>query len=232
MESMRTIFVIDDEESVRTIVERYLEREGFDVYSFADGETALARMQNAMPDMVILDIMLPGVSGYDVCKWIRGQSDIPIIMVSARDEEVDRILGLELGSDDYLSKPFSPRELVARVRTVFRRLRPSVPTVSLPVTYPVCADLILHDDERRILCREEDLVLTAKEFELLAYFICHKGRAFTREQLLTQVWGYDFIGDERAIDDLVKRLRKKLGIKASHAEIVTVWGYGYKLEQG
>ena len=230
MESTRTIYVVDDDESVRTIVERYLEREGFEVKSFADGETALAALGKFMPDMVILDIMLPGISGYDVCKWIRGKSDIPIIMVSARDEEVDRILGLELGSDDYLSKPFSPRELVARVRTVFRRLRPAATIVTVAAAYPTCADLILHDDERRILCKGTDLVLTAKEFELLAYLIRHKGRAFTREQLLTQVWGYDFIGDERAIDDLVKRLRKKLGAIPSDAEIVTVWGYGYKLE--
>ena len=126
--------------------------------------------------------------------------------------------------------PFSPRELVARVRTVFRRLRTSGDKVVEDNHFPNCADLVLHDEERRILVKQQDLVLTAKEFELLSYLIRHKSRAFTREQLLTQVWGYDFIGDERAIDDLVKRLRKKLSALCSSAEIVTVWGYGYKLE--
>ena len=227
---MRLIYIVDDDESVRTIVMRYLEREGFEVRCFSTGEQAQSAMDEKMPDMLVLDIMLPGMSGYDLCKWIRVRSDLPIIMVSARDEEVDRILGLELGSDDYLSKPFSPRELVARVRTVFRRLRTSGDKVVEDNHFPNCADLVLHDEERRILVKQQDLVLTAKEFELLSYLIRHKSRAFTREQLLTQVWGYDFIGDERAIDDLVKRLRKKLSALCSSAEIVTVWGYGYKLE--
>lgn len=232
MDSSRLIFVIDDDESVRTVVERYLLRDGYRVSSFATADDALLEMERSLPDMVILDIMLPGMSGYDLCKWIRSRSDLPIIMVSARDEEVDRILGLELGSDDYLSKPFSPRELVARVRTVFRRLPGTHPAIQeRPVDPPpTCADLTLRDAERRITSGVTDLVLTTKEFELLAYLIKHKGRAFTREQLLTQVWGYEYIGDERAIDDLVKRLRKKLVAAGSLAEIVTVWGYGYKLE--
>lgn len=233
VDAPRLIFVIDDDESVRTVVERYLVREGFVVESFATGEAAQSVMAERMPDMLILDIMLPGVSGYDLCKWVRSRSDLPIIMVSARDEEVDRILGLELGSDDYLSKPFSPRELVARVRTVFRRLRVSSaqsPPMEAELRIHACANLVLRDEERRIVCDEQDLVLTTKEFELLAYLVKHRNRAFTREQLLTQVWGYEYIGDERAIDDLVKRLRKKLSQAGSEAEIVTVWGYGYKLE--
>ncbi len=233
MDVRRLIYVIDDDESVRTVVERYLLREGYEVKSFVRAEEALAEIDQVFPDMVILDIMLPGMNGYEFCKSIRTHSDVPIIMVSARDEEVDRILGLELGSDDYLAKPFSPRELVARVRTVFRRLRPAtVEERQPPLSFPSCGDLVLRDEERRILCADKDMVLTTKEFELLAYLIKHRGRAFTREQLLTQVWGYEFIGDERAIDDLVKRLRKKLGVAESHAEIVTVWGFGYKLESG
>lgn len=228
------IYVIDDDESVRTVVERYLLREGFAVNSFVSGEEALTAMQRTMPDMVILDIMLPGLSGYDLCKWLRSRSDLPIIMVSARDEEVDRILGLELGSDDYLAKPFSPRELVARVRTVFRRLRVvHIPIGQIDAEQALqCGDLTLRDEERRISRQDQDMVLTTKEYELLAYLIKHKNRAFTREQLLTQVWGYEYIGDERAIDDLIKRLRKKIGQVDSHVEIVTVWGYGYKLEGG
>ncbi len=234
MDGRRLIYVVDDDDSVRTVVERYLTRDGYDVTSFASGDEAQAAMQDNLPDMLILDIMLPGVSGYDLCKWVRAKSEIPIIMVSARDEEVDRIIGLELGSDDYLSKPFSPRELVARVRTVFRRLRPTAQAsegiVQTEPDLPACADLTLRDAERRITAGDADMALTTKEYELLAFLIRHKNRAFTREQLLTQVWGYEFIGDERAIDDLVKRLRKKLSAANSHAEIVTVWGYGYKIE--
>jgi len=231
-DEQRLIYVIDDDESVRTVVERYLLRDGFQVKCFANAELAVATMNDCMADMIILDIMLPGMSGYELCRWIRARSDIPIIMVSARDEEVDRILGLELGSDDYLAKPFSPRELVARVRTVFRRLRPSLrePVRAVEEVHPACADLVVYEDERRIAANSADLVLTVKEFELLAYLVKSKNRAFTREQLLTQVWGYDFIGDERAIDDLVKRLRKKLSAAQAQAEIITVWGYGYKLE--
>ncbi len=233
MEVHRLIYVIDDDESVRTVVERYLLREGYEVKSFVRAEEALTEIDLIFPDMVVLDIMLPGMSGYEFCKLIRARSDVPIIMVSARDEEVDRILGLELGSDDYLAKPFSPRELVARVRTVFRRLRPAISEEKQPhPSFPSCGDLVLRDEARRIISADKDLVLTTKEFELLAYLIRYKGRAFTREQLLTQVWGYEFIGDERAIDDLVKRLRRKLGAAESHAEIVTVWGFGYKLEGG
>ncbi|KYP82034.1 response regulator transcription factor [Ferroacidibacillus organovorans] len=233
METAQRIFVIDDDESVRTVMERYLLREGFSVTCFANADSAMPALVENLPDMVILDIMLPGTSGYDLCRWLRARTEVPIIMVSARDEEVDRVLGLELGSDDYLSKPFSPRELVARVRTVLRRLngaRAASVQDGATATYPACADLELRDDERRIIAAGSDLVLTTKEFELLAYFIKNKSRAFTREQLLTQVWGYDFIGDERAIDDLVKRLRRKLTQAQSIAEIVTVWGYGYKLE--
>ena len=234
MDSQKSIFVIDDDESVRTVMERYLTREGYAVESFANAEAAMQMMQQQLPDMFILDIMLPGMSGYDLCKWIRLRSDVPIIMVSARDEEVDRILGLELGSDDYLSKPFSPRELVARVRTVFRRMRGSMNPIEneteSAVAFPNCADLVLREEERRIMCKNIEVSLTSKEFELLAFLIKHKSKAFTREQLLSQVWGYEFIGDERAIDDLVKRLRKKISSVNSMAEIVTVWGFGYKLE--
>ncbi len=234
MDSQKSIFVIDDDESVRTVMERYLTREGYVVESFATAEAAMQKMQQQLPAMFILDIMLPGMSGYDLCKWIRLRSDVPIIMVSARDEEVDRILGLELGSDDYLSKPFSPRELVARVRTVFRRMRGSMNAIEneaeSAVAFPNCADLVLREEERRIMCKNTEVSLTSKEFELLEFLIKNKSKAFTREQLLSQVWGYEFIGDERAIDDLVKRLRKKISYVNSTAEIVTVWGFGYKLE--
>ncbi|PWI58110.1 response regulator transcription factor [Sulfoacidibacillus thermotolerans] len=233
MEPRKLIYVVDDDENVQMVVDRYLIREGFSVKIFSGAEEAVAAMEAQLPNMVILDVMLPGMDGYEFCKWIRARSDLPIIMVSARDEEVDRILGLELGSDDYLAKPFSPRELVARVRTVFRRIRP--PSAQFldaeqQTSLPACGSLILRDSEHRIVSGTNDLPLTTKEYELLAHFIRHKSQAFTREQLLTQVWGYEFISDERSIDDLVKRLRKKLAAANSRAEIVTVWGFGYKLE--
>ncbi|MCI0182512.1 response regulator transcription factor [Sulfoacidibacillus ferrooxidans] len=233
MEPRKLIYVVDDDENVRMVVDRYLIREGFIVRVFPAAEEALKTMENELPDMIILDVMLPDMNGYEFCKWIRARSDLPIIMVSARDEEVDRILGLELGSDDYLAKPFSPRELVARVRTVFRRMRPAVTPandVKEVPSLPTCGGLVLRNSEHRIVSDQHDLTLTAKEYELLSHLILHKHQAFTREQLLTQVWGYEFISDERAIDDLVKRLRKKLAMANSRAEIVTVWGFGYKLE--
>jgi DNA-binding response OmpR family regulator len=235
-ENKKKIFVVDDDETIRLIITRYLESEGYEVRGFPNGETALKAFQEAKPDMLILDIMMPGIDGFELCRRIRSESQIPIIMVSAKDDEVDRIVGLELGSDDYLSKPFSPRELLARVKTVFRRFQAGMVTTSAvqveakPAAYITLRDLHLYPEERRVTFRDEEVVFTTKEFDLLNFFAQHLNKAFTREQLLTQVWGYDYVGDERAIDDLVKRLRKKLKVAESECEIKTVWGYGYKVE--
>lgn len=236
-ETKKKIYVVDDDETIRLIVMRYLAKEGYEVQGFGDGESVLAAYANQPPDMLILDIMMPGIDGLEVCRKIRAESQIPIIMVSAKDDEVDRIVGLELGSDDYLSKPFSPRELLARVKTVFRRFhvglqqQAQVLGSQAPDTeHLVMRDLQLFPEERRAVCQGEDVPLTTKEYDLLFFFARHINKAFTRQQLLTQVWGYDYIGDERAIDDLVKRLRKKLKASGSDCEIKTVWGYGYKVE--
>ncbi|GIM46811.1 DNA-binding response regulator [Collibacillus ludicampi] len=231
-ERKRLIFIVDDDETVRMIMERYLQAEGFRVQTFALAEDALEAWEREAPDMFIIDIMMPGVDGYELCRRIRARSMVPIIMVSAKDDEVDKIVGLELGSDDYLSKPFSPRELVVRVKTMFRRidamLSGKVETEKQPVLQ--IGDLKLYLDERRITKEDTEISLTTKEYDLFSYLATNRNKAFTREQLLNQVWGYDYIGDERAIDDLVKRLRKKLRAADSSVEIKTVWGYGYKLE--
>jgi DNA-binding response OmpR family regulator len=180
--------------------------------------------------MLILDIMMPGIDGYTLCKEIRKISDVPIIMVSAKDEEIDRILGLELGSDDYISKPFSPRELVVRVKTIFRRIKDKDAILVEPPRNELrCVDIMVYPDERRILKDETELDLTPKEYDLLFFLIKNKNKVFTREQLINNIWGYDYIGDIRAIDDLVKKVRKKLSEAASILQITTVWGYGYKI---
>lgn len=235
-ETKKKIYVVDDDETIRLIVLRYLEAEGYAVTGFGDGESALQAFAESPPDMFILDIMMPGIDGLEVCRKLRAQSQIPIIMVSAKDDEIDRIVGLELGSDDYLSKPFSPRELLARVKTVFRRFHVGMQQQAQAgsplqqTEHLVLRDLTLFPEERRAVCQAADMPLTTKEYDLLYFFARHANKAFTREQLLTQVWGYEYIGDERAIDDLVKRLRKKLKTAGSDCEIKTVWGYGYKVE--
>ncbi|ASS74411.1 DNA-binding response regulator [Tumebacillus algifaecis] len=234
MEEAKRIFVVDDDPNIRLIITRYLEAEGYKVKQFVNGEQLLTAVADEEPDMVILDLMMPGIDGFEVCRTLRAKSQLPIIMVSAKDDEVDRIVGLELGSDDYLSKPFSPRELVARVKTVFRRyyagLAVNLPSESEAAGGLRLKDIALFPEERKVICQEVDMELTAKEFDLLHFFVGHLNKAFTREQLLTQIWGFDYLGDERAIDDLVKRLRKKLKGAGSQLEITTVWGYGYKVE--
>ncbi|MFC4768013.1 response regulator transcription factor [Effusibacillus consociatus] len=231
-EQTRTIFIVDDDEKVREIIERYLQAEGYQVRTFGRAQPALEAWKQGEPDMFIIDIMMPGIDGYELCRKIRSESMVPIIMVSAKDEEVDKIVGFEMGSDDYLSKPFSPRELVARVKTMFRRINSlqSERTEESKQQVIRFEDLALHLDQRRVVKNDQEIPFTTKEYELLTFLVANRNRAFTREQLLNQVWGYEYLGDERAIDDLVKRLRKKLKAADSTVEIKTVWGYGYKLE--
>ncbi|WP_018132251.1 response regulator transcription factor [Effusibacillus pohliae] len=226
----KTIFIVDDDEKVREIIERYLQAEGYQVRTFDRAEPAVEAWQQSEPDMFIIDIMMPGIDGYELCRKIRAESMVPIIMVSAKDEEVDKIVGFELGSDDYLSKPFSPRELVARVKTMFRRLDALQAGSAAKQQILRIEDLTFYLEERRVVKEEEEIPFTTKEYDLLSFLAMNRNKAFTREQLLNQVWGYEYLGDERAIDDLVKRLRKKLRAVDSAVEIKTVWGYGYKLE--
>ncbi|MDD2620094.1 MAG: response regulator transcription factor [Syntrophomonadaceae bacterium] len=222
---MSTIFVVDDEDNIRLLISRYLQNEGFTVEAFTSTEELFHRLKSGYPDMFILDIMLPGQDGLEFCRDIREHSNIPVIFISARRKALDRIMGLEIGGDDYLPKPFSPRELVARVRSVFRRTL-SPPD---PQNYLQAGNLKLILGDRLLLINEQELNVTTKEFELLSLLVQHPQRTFNRQELLDRVWGYDYDGSERAVDDLIKRLRKKLKENGSETNIHTIWGYGYRL---
>ncbi len=220
------VFIVEDDPNIRDIVKAYLVKEGYEVSVVGDAESAWAYAENQQPDMWILDIMLPGMDGYELCKRIRQVSEVPIIIISAKDEEVDKILGLELGSDDYLTKPFSPRELVARVKRLFKRTQPKE-TESVQTDAITVGDLSINHKERRVFWQGEEIDVTSKEYELLYHLVKNENRAFSREELLTLVWGDDYFGSDRAVDDLVKRLRKKM----DGVPLETVWGYGYRLRQ-
>lgn len=218
--------MVEDEQSVRDLLVRYLEHEGYKVFAHASGEGVLEALQLNGADLIVLDIMLPGVDGLEICKRIRAKYGTPIIFVSARSDEFDRILGIELGGDDYLVKPFSPRELLARIRAIFRRVEQQ--QGQQPSGAIHFKDLTLDTGARVVRVGGQQLELTNKEFELLQYLIENAGRAFTREQLVSAVWGYSYVGDSRSVDDLVRRIRKKLD-GVSTVEVATVWGYGYRI---
>ncbi|BBI32638.1 response regulator transcription factor [Cohnella abietis] len=225
------IAVVDDDAQIREIVEAYLHKEGYRTMTLSTAEEALELWKNDPPDMWILDIMLPGMSGFELCRQIRKEAEVPIVMISARDEEVDRILGIELGGDDYLTKPFSPRELIARVNRLFHRIgsirqAQENPAPSLPGDTAIeVGELRLVLEERRVFWRREEVEMTLKEFKLLQTLTEQPNRAFTRDELLTLIWGDDYYGSDRAIDDLVKRLRRKI----KELPVDTVWGHGYRL---
>lgn len=219
------IFIVEDDPNIRDIVSAYLKKEGYTLSIADNAEDAWEMTRGREPDMWILDIMLPGMDGYELCKKIRQESDVPIIIISAKDEEVDKILGLELGSDDYLTKPFSPRELVARVRRLFKRaLLRGTPVTDKEQEYR-SGDLLVQVDERRVFWHDDEIEVTAKEYDLVLNLVRNINRAFSREELLTLIWGEDYFGSDRAVDDLVKRLRRKI----DGLPIETVWGYGYRL---
>ena len=222
------ILVVEDEESLADSVRYNLEREGYTVSVAPDGRRALERFRTDPPALVILDLMLPEVSGLDVCRTIRTESDVPIIMVTAKDSEADKVTGLELGADDYVTKPFSMRELVSRVRANLRRTRPhAVPSPADEVLEggPVRMDVARHE----VAVREDPISLPPKEFELLEAFLRRKGRLLTRDFLIEEVWGPDYFGDTRTLDVHVKRLRRKLEDDPHQPEhLLTVRGLGYK----
>jgi len=218
------ILVVDDEPNIVDLARMYLEKEGYRVESASDGAQALERIQAREPALIVLDLMLPELDGFEVCRRTRASSDVPIIMLTARDEDVDKIVGLELGADDYLTKPFNPRELVARVKAILRRQDRSIRPNDQPLHV---ADLTVDPARREVAVGGEPIELRTKEFDLLLAFAENKGIVLTRERLLNKVWGYDFYGETRTVDVHVAHLRKRL--KGSRVSIETVTGVGYKL---
>ncbi len=220
--------VVDDDTTVSEIVARYLEREGYRVEAVADGERALARIGADPPDLVVLDIMLPGVDGLEVCRRLRATTDVPIIMLTARGEETDRVTGLERGADDYVTKPFSPRELTARVRSVLRRA--AAPPVAEPAVVLEAGDLAADVPARELRRGGEVVALTAREFELLVFLMRHPRQVFGRTELLEHVWGYTY-GDTSTVTVHVRRLREKVEDDPRRPRhLATVWGVGYRFE--
>jgi DNA-binding response OmpR family regulator len=223
---MGTVLVVDDEPIVREIVVRYLQREGYDTLEASDGLRARALLEEQPPSLVVLDVMLPGMDGLELCRWIRDRSDLPVIMLTARGEEADRIVGLDLGADDYVAKPFSPRELAARVRTVLRRTRQSSSPRSERI---VAGDLVVDADAREVTKRGEPLRLTLREFELLRFLASNERKVFSRDQLMTRVWGYSAALDTGTVTVHVRRLREKIEDDPSRPRhLETVWGVGYR----
>ncbi|MCM3740473.1 response regulator transcription factor [Oceanobacillus luteolus] len=221
------IGLVEDDKNIQNIVRAYLEKEGYEVTVVASGEEGWEVWENNPPDMWILDIMLPGMDGYEFCKRIRAESEVPIIIISAKDDEIDKILGLELGGDDYLTKPFSPRELVARVKRLFKRTVPQRQTKQQNLERMKVGELLIYLDERRIFWKGEEFEVTTKEYDMLLLLAQNPNRAFSREELLLNIWGNDYFGSDRAVDDLVKRIRKKL----PDIPLETVWGFGYRLRK-
>ena len=222
-----TILVVDDEPSIVEVVSLYLRREGFDVLMASDGESALATAREYQPDLIVLDIMLPKRSGLEITRVLRQERPVPIILLTARGDEADRIVGLELGADDYVVKPFSPREVVARVKAVLRRTgREASDDVVRPLTLGL---MTIIPSERVVTIDGCAVDLTAKEFDLLHFLASHPRQVFTRDQLLDQVWGTEYIADESTVTVHVRRLREKIERDPSKPEyVVTVWGVGYK----
>ena len=221
-----TILVVDDEQNIVELATMYLSQEGFRVVAARDGLAALDRVKADRPALVVLDLMLPKLDGWEVCRRLRSESDLPIIMLTARDDDVDKIVGLELGADDYMTKPFNPRELVARVKAILRRAEPKRATVAAPIRV---GDLTIDPARRTVHIGEHEIDLRAKEFDLLLTLAENEGIVLSREKLLDLVWGFDFYGQTRTVDVHVAHVREKL--KGSQATIETVWGVGYKLER-
>jgi two-component system alkaline phosphatase synthesis response regulator PhoP len=219
------ILVVDDEENIIDLTRLYLEREGYRVDSATDGAQALEKIRKQEPALVVLDVMLPKVDGFEVCRQARASSDVPIIMLTARDEDIDKIVGLELGADDYLIKPFNPRELVARVKAILRRVESPSRKGEQPVHM---GDVMIDPARREVVIAGESVELRAKEFDLLLAFAENQGLVLTRDQLLNIVWGFDFMGETRTIDVHVAHIRKHLARSAT-VHIETVTGVGYKL---
>ena len=224
------ILIVDDDNNIAELVSLYLTKECFETMIVNDGESALTAIDTFQPGLMLLDLMLPGIDGYQVCREVRAKSTLPIIMLSAKGEVFDKVLGLELGADDYMEKPFDAKELVARVKAVLRRYKTSaaVPADSgeKKVEYP---DLVINQTNYSVYYMGEKVEMPPKELELLYFLAASPNHVFTREQLLDQIWGYEYIGDTRTVDVHIKRLREKIS-DHEHWRISTIWGIGYKFE--
>src|SRR5436189_3769415 len=220
----QSVLVVEDEASIASFVSLYLKNAGYGVTTAPTGTEALRSLEREQPSLVVLDLMLPDIDGIEICRRIRQKSDLPILMLTARDEDVDKIVGLEVGADDYMTKPFSPRELVARVKTILRRAAPERKEPESAVLRH--GDLVIDSGRREVKVGDQEVQLAPKEFDLLWELLDHRGLVLTRDQLLERVWGYTFAGDTRTVDVHVRQLRRKLG---EASPIVTVWGVGYKV---
>jgi two-component system alkaline phosphatase synthesis response regulator PhoP len=222
------VLVVDDEQNIIDLVQMYLEQEQFAVITAQDGRTALDRIAGDAPDLIVLDLMLPEVDGWEVCKRTRAHSNVPILMLTARDDDIDKIVGLELGADDYMTKPFNPRELVARVKAILRRTGgQALPAAGGKPTR--VGDLAIDPERREASANQQLLALRAKEFDLLHALAANAGIVLSREKLLELVWGFDFYGQTRTVDVHVAHVRARLADAGSAVNIETVWGVGYKL---
>lgn len=226
--SIQEILIVEDEPSIAEVVMLYLNRAGYHAQVARDGDAGVKLLEKRLPDLLILDVMLPGVDGFSILRWLRERSDLPVIFITARREEIDRIAGLELGADDYVVKPFSPQELVSRVRAVLRRLQRQDPDAEKALTY---GDLTIDPQTRLVTLAGREIPLTAREFDLLWLLACRPRQVFTRDQLLERVWGGAEYIDPGTVTVHLRRLREKIEKDASQPErLVTVWGVGYKFE--
>ena len=230
MATKQKILIVDDDNNIAELISLYLTKECFDTMIVGDGESALSAVDSFAPNLILLDLMLPGIDGYQVCREVRSKSNIPIIMLSAKGEIFDKVLGLELCADDYMEKPFDSKELVARVKAVLRRYK-VVPTAAEPVgikcvEYP---NLVVNQTNYSVLYMGKPVEMPPKELELLYFLASSPNHVFTREQLLDQIWGYEYIGDTRTVDVHIKRLREKIKDHETW-RIATIWGIGYKFE--
>ncbi|MFD2670162.1 response regulator transcription factor [Marinicrinis sediminis] len=230
---MTTILIVDDESNITDVCARYLQREGYRTICAHDGIEALQLWKSQAPDLMILDLMLPRKNGWEVCKEVRHVQDLPIIMLTARGEEADRVKGLTLGADDYMTKPFSPRELVLRVKSVLRRFSQALPSPVRSGELIVSDGLRIDLKQRTVLLHNRPVELTLKEFDVLTLLASHPGQVFSRPQILNQVWDMDYFGDTTTVTVHIRRLREKIETDSSHpAWIKTVWGIGYKFQGG
>lgn len=223
--SVGKVLIVDDDKNICEVIKMYLESYGYGTKVCNDGKSAEDGFKAYNPDLVLLDVMLPNIDGMDVLKWIRKENSTPVIMLTAKGETFDKVLGLELGADDYIVKPFEPKELIARIKAVLRRFKPDSSGKEI-LSFD---ELIIDVNSYSVTYKNQEIKMPPKEFELLYYLALNKNRVFTREQLLCEVWGYDYPGDSRTVDVHVKRLREKLE-GGSNWQIQTVWGVGYKFE--